>query len=178
MGSKAAKRYAKALFALCRETQCLDAVNEDLTALRRLKAASDDFAHFMEDPMISPEQRARVLDELLVGKAHPTTIQFLHFLENKRRLAIFFQILPLFEALVHEDHGILKIGVRTASPLTDEQVEQIKQRMHERFDREILASVKLDPSLIGGFKVRVRDTIYDYSIATQLETLKRKLITT
>mgnify|MGYP001815478081 CR=1 FL=1 len=178
MGSKSAKRYARALFDLCLETQCLDTVHQDLAALQRLGQESPEFASFMDDPMIPAEKRGAVLDQILSGQANPATSQFLHFLEEKGRLRVLPEITTLFEGLVHEHHGILKITIHTASPLEAEQLEQIKRRMQARFEKQIEASVKIDPALVGGFKVRVGDTIHDYSIATQLEVLKRDLITT
>lgn len=178
MGSKAAKRYAKALFDLCREDQCLDAVHLDLAAMQRLAAECPEFADFMDDPMIPADKRAAVLHLLLDLQANPATLRFLGFLEEKGRLKVLPKIFPVFEDLVHQHRGILKITIYTASPLDAEQVEQIKLRMQARFKKQIEATVEIDPALVGGFKVRVGDSIHDYSIATQLAVLKRELITT
>ena len=175
--STAAKRYAKALFDFSREKHCLDPVHEDLAALERLYEDSPEFAAFMDDTMLPADQRAAALDRLLAGRAHPSTLQFLHFLEAKGRLGLLRRIAPLFEALVHDHHGILKITILSAGPLDGDQLDRIKRRMQARFESRIEATMAVDPALIGGFRVRVGDTIHDYSIATQLAVLKHELIT-
>ena len=174
--NKAAKRYTKALFDFSIEQNKLDVIRSDLTELKCLLGEADEFAAFVADPLISPEQRRSVLEKLLGGRADPRTLNFLYFLDEKGRLDLLDEICSIFDHFYLDHQGILKVEMITASALNSEQISQIKLRLQARFGKEIEAEVELDPNLLGGFKVRVGDTIYDYSIATQLDVLRQQLI--
>ena len=174
--NKAAKRYAKALFDFSIEQNKLDVIRSDLTELKGLLGESDEFAAFVADPLISLEQRRSVLEKLLSGRADPQTLNFLYFLDEKGRLDLLDAICSIFDLFYLHHQGILKVTIITASALSSEQISQIKLRLQARLGKEIEAKVELDTNLLGGFKVRVGDTIYDYSIATQLDVLRQQLI--
>ena len=68
--------------------------------------------------------------------------------------------------------------VRSAVPLTEEQRELLKRRLRERFGQEFILRVEIDPSLIGGLVVRVKDQVFDGSVAGRLDALGERLRTT
>jgi hypothetical protein len=67
--------------------------------------------------------------------------------------------------------------VRSAVPLTEEQRELLKRRLRERFGQEFILRVEVDPSLIGGLVIRVRDQVFDGSVAGRLDALGERLRT-
>ena len=173
---KAARRYGKALFKLARDEDRLEAVHGDLEVLRGWLAESAPFAGFVENPLVPPEKRAALLDRLLGEGAEPITGRFLRFLDAKGRLAELGGICAAFEELYHQQHNILKVDIISAMPLSEEQAARIRARFGERFGKAVQSTVSADPSLLGGFKVRVKDTIYDSSIQAQLAALRRRLL--
>ena len=174
--SKAAKRYARAFFQLASEQQELDAARNDLLSLRRLCSDSDDFHSFIKNPVLPEEQRTSILHALLDGKAHPTTLRFLRFLASKNRLAELEPICDTFEQFYCEQNNLLKVVITSASVLTPEQTDSIRQRLETRFGKTVETEAELDPTLLGGFKVKVGDTIHDYSIQAQLQRFREQLI--
>jgi F-type H+-transporting ATPase subunit delta len=172
----AAKRYAKALFDLAREQDHLEAIRADIGDLTRLLEESPDFARFVADPLIPADKRGEVLVALLKDRADPLTARFLAFLDSRDRLDQLPGICSVFTALYNDIKGILLVEITSAVPLSAEQVDQVEKRLHVKFGKQIESTQSTDPALLGGFKVRVGDTIHDYSIATQLQTLKQKLI--
>jgi hypothetical protein len=67
--------------------------------------------------------------------------------------------------------------VRSAVPLTEEERRLLKRRLRERFAQEFVLRVEVDPSLIGGLVVRVRDQVFDGSVAGRLDALSERLRT-
>jgi hypothetical protein len=67
--------------------------------------------------------------------------------------------------------------VRSAAPLTEEQRGLLKRRLRERFGQEFVLRVEVDPSLIGGLVITVRDQIFDGSVAGRLDALSERLRT-
>ena len=56
-------------------------------------------------------------------------------------------------------------------------VEQLAKSLRPLVGGEPTLEVAVDPELIGGIVVRVGDTVYDGSVARQLERLKSQMIT-
>ena len=67
--------------------------------------------------------------------------------------------------------------VRSAVPLTEEQRELLRRRLRGRFGQEFVLRVEVDPSLIGGMVIRVRDQVFDDSVAGRLDALGERLWT-
>jgi len=67
--------------------------------------------------------------------------------------------------------------VRSAIPLTEEQRELLRRRLRGRFGQEFVLRVEVDPSLIGGMVIRVRDQVFDDSVAGRLDALGERLWT-
>jgi hypothetical protein len=65
--------------------------------------------------------------------------------------------------------------VRSAVPLTEEQRRSLKRYLRERFGQDFILRVEVDPSLIGGLVVRVKDQVLDGSVAGRLDALGERL---
>ena len=69
------------------------------------------------------------------------------------------------------------VWVRSAVPLAEEQRGLVKRHLRERFGQEFILRVEVDPSLIGGLVVRVKDQVFDGSVAGRLNALGERLRT-
>lgn len=175
--SPAARRYARALFDLAQERNCLDAVHADLGEIAGLGAKRKEFTALLDPYELSAADRKGIWDQILKGKADPLTHRFVHFLVDKRRGALLGDIIRAFEALYNEAKGITTLEVLAAQALTEEQMQALSERFAQRLGRKIKATQKTDASLLGGFQVRVGDVVYDYSVSHQLEQLHHKMVT-
>ena len=174
--TKAAKSYAKAIFALAGETDKLDRVRGDLLALAKLREQSSELKSFFSHPLITTERRSEIIKKLFDEKLDPLTVRFLLFLELKGRLEHLADICEEVEASYYELKGILRVQMTAAKAPEGDQVEQILQRLRDRFSKEIELAVEIEPELLGGFQLQVGDTVYDSSIRTKLLTFQQKLI--
>jgi F-type H+-transporting ATPase subunit delta len=171
-----AARYARALFDLAREQDALDVVHKDLEDLAALLDSSKEFGALVLQPHWPEKRVESCLTSLLEGKAQALTLQFLRFLVRRKRLHVLPEVIPLFDAM-HDRHlGQQKVDVVSAVPLSATQRDLLSARLKKRIGLRVEAHYREDARLIGGFRARVGDTIYDYSIATMLETFKQKLL--
>ncbi len=173
---KTARRYARAFFDRTREQGRLDDVQADVAALRRLIDASADFRALLAHPGLPPDRVNRAVDALFTGKLRDDTLQFVRFLVDKKRLDHLPDICERFIQLYNEHQGILNVQVTSAVPLDEAQELAFTKKLGARFKRTVQLRTDTDKSLIGGFRVRVGDTIYDYSIQTMLQTFKQKMM--
>jgi len=171
-----ATRYAKALFELARDTGKLEVVRDDLVALEALRADNPELAAALASPVLPSAARLGLLDALLEGRADGLTRRFLRFLESKRRLPRLGAIVAVYQELWREHSGILEVTLISAVPLPADQRAALEERLAKRFQRRIVAEVAVDPTLIGGFIVKVGDNILDFSIRAQLRRVEQHIL--
>lgn len=174
--SSASPRYTRALFQLSVEKNAVDDVYQDILRLKKLLETNTELRAFFEYPQVSTKQRLAAFDKLFKTRFHALTLQFFHFLESKDRLALTSEICSAFETMYLDYKNILKAQITSSQPLTETQVTALKNRLQERFRKDIVPEIRIDASLVGGFKVQIEDRIMDLSIAGQLEKFKRKVL--
>jgi F-type H+-transporting ATPase subunit delta len=173
--SKASRRYARALHDLALETGQVESARADVSALLDARLPSEELNRFLRDYRLPRSTRAEVLDELFAGRVCPLIWRFLRFLESKRRLPLLPDVCKAFQEIDDRQRGIVRGALRSAFPVEAGLVSTIEQRLAVRLAADVRLAAAPDPALLGGFCVRVRDTLYDLSLATQLRLLKRAM---
>ncbi len=70
---------------------------------------------------------------------------------------------------------MLKAEITSAIELTDAEKESLRKRLTEQYGAGLTYSFSVDPSLMGGLRVRVGDRLIDNSVATRLATLRESI---
>jgi F-type H+-transporting ATPase subunit delta len=169
--SLVARRYAKAIFALAREEQSLEATAADL---ERLAAATRDpyIGATLANPLLSPATRrgvARTLAEQL--QLQRTTRNFLCLLADKRRLDHLQSICDHYRNLIDDALKQVRAEITTATPLTPAQSRQIVESFERLTAKRVLPTVLIDPGILGGLVVAIEGKVYDGSLRSQLSGL-------
>ena len=69
----------------------------------------------------------------------------------------------------------LKAEITSAIELTDSEKEKLRKRLVDEYGAGLTFSFSVDPSLMGGLRVRVGDRLIDNSVATRLATLRESI---
>jgi F-type H+-transporting ATPase subunit delta len=101
----------------------------------------------------------------------PVTTRFLGVLADNRRLRELGAIIANFRALAARHRGETTAEVVSAHPLSDDQVDALKQQLRTRIGRDVNVDLSVDPSLLGGLVVKIGSQMIDSSIKTRLNTL-------
>ena len=174
--SRVAKRYSKALFQLGDEENKLDQLEKDFKQIEDLLKESKEFKTFIANPLISEIEKAKIMAELFKDKLSATGYNFLQLLTNKKRSSVLPDVIEQFHLMLLRHRNILKGELVSVVDLSDTQVEQIKANIEKMTGKSVLFEKSLDPSIIGGFIVKVEDIIIDNSIRFQLNKLREQLI--
>ena len=166
--SQTADRYAKALFELAHEQNSLEAVQESMTGLRNLILNVPEFRMFISNPLLTQEDRISTVNVLFKGKIPDLLLTFLLFVIYKSRLDILKEMIHSFDNLYLKSTNHVRAYVTTAVVLDKEERVLINQRLRNKFQFDMLTTWKIDPSLIGGFRIFVQGKVYDYSFKNQL----------
>jgi F-type H+-transporting ATPase subunit delta len=175
--SAAARRYAKALFALAREEERIEEVEAELQSLCRLLDQSAPLREVLLTPLHPAKQRKSVLGSLTqLLELSPTVRRFYAFLIDRRRLVDLDAIRDEYAQLAAEASGRTKAEVVSASPLDGGQKQRLQRALSRRTGREVELEVEVDPELIGGAVAKVGDLLFDGSLRTQLTQLRANLM--
>ena len=171
-----ATRYARALLDVSLEESTADQAAQDLQQVSELVQQFPELQRAFNNPAI-PAARKRSLVEALLPKLSPSAPvgKLLLLLAERDRLGLLVDIAAVYQEKIEELHRVVRAEVTTAEPITPELVAVIQERLARTTGRTVKLSTKVDPSIIGGIRTRIGSTVYDGSIATQLESFKQKL---
>lgn len=165
-------RYATALFELARDSKSIDAVEASLGRVREAIAQSDAFAALIASPVVSREAAAKAVAAAAeVIDVDDTTAKFLGVLADNRRLAQLPAVIRAFRDLAARHRGETTAEVTSAHPLSDEQVDALKQALRQRVGTDVAVDLSVDPALLGGLVVQIGSQRIDSSIRTRLNSL-------
>lgn len=165
-------RYATALFELARDARALEPVEASLGRVREAIAQSPEFAALIASPVVSRGAAAKaVASAAEMIDVDDTTAKFLGVLADNRRLSQLPAIIRAFRDLAARHRGETTAEVTSAHPLTDEQVDALKQQLRTRIGTEVAVDLAVDPALLGGLVVQIGSQRIDSSIRTRLNTL-------
>jgi F-type H+-transporting ATPase subunit delta len=168
-----AGRYATALFELALESKAVDQVQADLKAFDALVASSPDLTRLVRSPVFAADEQARALAAVL-DKAGIKGIaaNFLRVVASNRRLFAVGDMIRGFNALVARHKGEVTAQVTVAEQLSDARMGEIRDALKQVTGKDVQVDVAVDPSIIGGLKVKLGSRMIDASLRTKLNSIK------
>jgi F-type H+-transporting ATPase subunit delta len=171
--SRAAIRYAKAILDIAQTSGTADAVNNDMKSIVNAVAESAELKDFLTSPIIKMDVKKSALSEIFSNIQKETTSLF-HLLFENKRFEILESIAKQYNNLYDESNGIEVAKVTTAFPITPELEAKVLAKISEFSNKKITIVNIVDPTIIGGFILRVGDQQYNASVANKLSELKRE----
>ena len=161
--------YAKAfLGAADKSGQTSERISE-FDELVALLNQFPEFEKLFASAFIKHEDKVGIFDRVLASRLSSAMLDFLKVLSAHGRLGILREI----HRQVHAQHdaklGKVRVQVTTAMPLSPADSENLIPRLRAMLKGEPMVQWSVDPALIGGVVLRVGDTVYDGSVARQLE---------
>ncbi len=172
---RVAKPYARALYDAAVEDDSIAAIVEDVERLRELLETSTEFTQFVQSPVLTPQFKSDTFQELFTDTLQPLMLNFFRLLTTKQRERYLAPILAVFSALVDDAAGTLVAKVTTAVPITPEQADRLVEQLSAYSGKQVRLETATDADIQGGFIVQLDDTVFDASVAAQLQRLKQQL---
>ena len=174
----AAKRYAKALFDISRDLHKDEEVEAELESLSAGLKKDPSIERFLGHPGLKLDQKREFLLRIYQERNHDVYNVLLNFfllLFEKNRFYLIHDIAVEFKRVADEAQGQGVAEIRTVEPLKPEALKAITQRLEKMAGYKITVKSILDPSLIGGVVVRVKNKVLDDSIATKIRNIRKEL---
>lgn len=168
-----ARPYATALFDLAQEEAKLEDVETGLRMIAERAKESADFERFLRSPVISADDKAKAIQEILTKSgASPLITNFVRLVAQNGRLFALLSIISVFKELAAKARGEVLADVTSAEPLTPAQVSALSDTLRDKIGKTVTLSQHVDPSLIGGLVVKVGSRMIDSSLKTKLDAMK------
>jgi F-type H+-transporting ATPase subunit delta len=171
-----ARNYAEALFELGEAEGELGLYAELLGQIADLVATEEEFRLFLLTPLIDPSAKKDVVRGVFEAHLPDRLLHFLLIVIDKRRTRVLPEIAEQFARLVNEHFGRLQVDITLASEPDEALKEDLRHRLGQMLNREILPRYGIDPRIIGGMIVRVGDRIMDGSVRHRLHMLRRSML--
>jgi F-type H+-transporting ATPase subunit delta len=171
-----ARRYAKALFGLATEQKRVEAWSDALVALQAAVDSSPELQDILSNPVYGKDQRRAVVKRLSASlslDADPQSLLLL--LADRNRLGYLSGIVRTFRELTDAELGRMRAQVTTAVPMAAAAEKALAEKLAKATRTTVLVERSVDPSLLGGVVARVGSLVYDGSLRSQLEALRREL---
>ncbi len=170
---KAASRYATSLLKLSIERSELESVKADMDIISSTCASSQDLVMMLESSIIKIEAKQRALKAVFEKSMSTLSTEFLDMLALKKRESILEAVANSFIEQYNTKSGIVEAIVTSASPLTAEEKKQLQGSLSS-FGKTIALKEMVDPTILGGVKIRIGDLRLDASIRKKLNSLKQE----
>ncbi len=168
-------RYAQALLDLALERNSLDLVYDEMKAIYHLCKESKELANVLKSPIIKGSKKVQIVQEIFSSKFSELTTQYLLFLVYKKREVNLKNIARAFLELYKDKNNIETAYLYTADSDSSERVSEAIIPVLETFTgKTVEKETVISPQMIGGFRLVFGDSLYDASISTQLNKLKKE----
>jgi F-type H+-transporting ATPase subunit delta len=168
--------YAKALLGATEKAGNTAAVVDELDALVESLQAQPRFEEVLGSQLLGDDEKQAIIDRVYGPRFSPMLVDFLRVLSAHGRLTLLRPIHAEIRRQLDELRGIIPVQVTTAAPLDAAAADKLRQSLRAIVRGEPRLETSVDPQLIGGAVLRVGDTVYDGSVARQLEQLRSQII--
>jgi F-type H+-transporting ATPase subunit delta len=167
--------YAEAVVALAAAEEALDTVEAELMTVARTVEGNAELRERLVDQAIPIHQRLKFVESDVLTTAHPSTRAVLAMIIAADRAG---DLVPIARAVAESaaagrDRELAEVYV--ATELDDAQRDALRRALESATGRSLDLRVYVDPSVIGGVRARVGDTVIDGSLARRLDDVRTRI---
>ena len=172
--ARAALRYAKAILNLAKDSNDESAVHEDMQLIAATIEGSKELSVVLESPVIKVADKMNVLKATFSSKINNITLGLFNLLQENKRIAMLEAIAKQYSIIYDFDKNTQVAKVTTAVPISSEIEAQVLAKIVALTGDKANLVNEVNPSILGGFILRVGDVQYDASISNHLSELKKE----
>ena len=169
------RRYARAVLALAGADGRREETGQELASLAAA-FADEQLQAVISNPEVGPSAREELAGRLAdVLDASDTVSKTVRLLARRDRLDILGDIATAYRDMLDRALGRTRVLLRSATPLTAENEQQLVELAHSLARQEVLVTTEVDEDLLGGAVLDVGGVVYDGSIKTQLSRMAKAM---
>lgn len=170
--SEVSNEYAKALFMLASEKECIEEYKIALETVQGIFKENPSYTDFLYTFAIPLEERLNALEEAFSKFIPRDVLSFLKILCEKKQIQSFEECAKYYYELYNEIDRVLNVKVTSAIALSDNEKASLKEKLEKKSGKTIAAKYIVDESIIGGLIVEMDGKVIDSSIKKHLKDMK------
>ncbi len=175
--TKLASRYAKAILEDSISSNTLDITKDDLNLIKSACDGSNDLQALLKSPLIKSDVKENIFKQIFQSKVSNQVLNFVLLVISHKRESFLNQIIGEFFNQYNELKEISEITITTAVNTSQEELVAIATKFKEELKlTNVKVNVLVDPSILGGFIVKLGDKVYNASIKHKFNELRKELI--
>jgi F-type H+-transporting ATPase subunit delta len=165
-----AQRYAQAVYqAMLEQWQSV------LTQVQGALTTNPELAAALSNSSTDFNERANALEAALPNGVPAEIKNLLKLLLQAGNLDLLPNINSALGRVVSGQQEPVKAEITSAAELSEQEKEALRQSLAKQFGADLSFTFHVDPSLLGGLRVRVGDRLIDTSVASRLTALRESL---
>ena len=142
----------------------------------KLFAETPEYVKLLDTPAVPKEERVALISAAF-GSLDTHTTNLIKILSEGRMTYLFPKVAEEYAALYDESRGIVRAEAISAVALTEEQKARLQSKLESTLNKKVRLNCLVDPSILGGLKLRYSGTQLDGSVRTRLDTFEESLKT-
>ena len=168
------KRFSSSIISLSKDNEIGEELLVSFKFINSLLKKNASLRSFIQTKRIIQVEKFKILHPLLVGSIHPIVIELLSFLNGPSCLIIFKEVMGTFGNWYLGNSDRVLIEAIFSQKATKKEMDALIKYAHLKKNAKII--FKEDPSILGGFKLKINNTVFDNSIQSKLKSLKSSLL--
>lgn len=164
--------YARAMLTIAEADADAESVIDEMFRFGEALEASDELTMTLGNATMEAGRRQQIVEDLLGGKASPTTVGLVSMAVAAGKARELPQIVAELVKLGASAKNRRVALVRSAVALTDDQIERLKVALRDALGGDVDLRATVDPSVVGGVVTTVGDTVIDGSVRSRLAQLR------
>lgn len=174
--SSIARRYARALFELGRETGRVVEFFTDVEALNGIFKSHADLLEVTANRYLDLQSRLLTIDQIAgkMGLADEVR-NFTKLLIRKGRVRLMDSIVAAYKRFLFVLENKEEATIVTARPLADDVSEKIRSVLEQITQKKIVTRTEVRPEVLGGMAVRIGGEIFDGTVKGDLDRISEQM---
>ena len=170
------KNMAAALLVVARKIDAVDEVQRSIKLVLELLKKDAQFRAFMQSKRFTTEQKTEVIRFGLKDACHPILQELLIIEIDENPTILLRDLSYFFDAMAKDELNIVPVTAHVADELSVDEVADLQKTLEESIGKNTELDLIVDPSLLGGIKLRIDNTYLDASIRAKMDNLRRDLL--
>ena len=174
-GSRAAVRYAKAVFSLANESEMTSKVYDDMLFYINFCSNDKSFSDMLANSVINTKSKHEIILSLN-NNLSDLSKNLIALLISNKRLSILVDVCNAYKSLYEAANNMIKAVVVTAVPITDSIKQTALLKINSISSKKVEINNIIDKNILGGFILRFDGKEYNASLSNKLQKIKKELI--
>ena len=171
-----AARYGSAILGYANDQNVLDSFHDELQEIKIAINENPRIITILSNPVVNINEKKEILSAIEKPLSDEVK-NVLDMILGYSRFADLPAIIDKFNELYNQEKMIATGTATTAIKIDDDQLKRLSDSYAKKYNlKEVRLENKVDPSIIGGVILSIKDLVIDGSIKNRLNKIRTQLI--